>query len=53
MKTARDNTDMDFKEMWFDGLDRIHLSQDTVYWWALVNMVMNFRVSLKAGTLIR
>jgi hypothetical protein len=30
MKTAWGNIDMDFKEMWFEGLNRIQLSQDIV-----------------------
>jgi hypothetical protein len=32
---------MDLKEI---GVEWIHLVQDSVQWWALVNMVMNLRV---------
>ena len=29
----------------WEGFDWIHLAQDTKEWWAVVCMVMNFRVS--------
>jgi hypothetical protein len=39
-----DNIRMDLKEIWWEGLDGIHLAQDTNQWRALVNTVMDFRV---------
>jgi len=36
-----DNIKMDLKEMGWQGVDRIHLAQDTDTWWAVVNMVIN------------
>jgi hypothetical protein len=35
---------MDLRETGFGDVDWIHLVQDRDRWWALVNMVMNFRV---------
>jgi hypothetical protein len=32
---------MDLREMGWEGVDCIHLSQDRDQWWFLVNMVMN------------
>jgi expansin (peptidoglycan-binding protein) len=31
------------KETWYGGLDWIHMEQDKVQWWALMNTVMNLR----------
>jgi hypothetical protein len=39
-----DNTKMDFREIGWDGMDRIDLAQHREQWRALVNTVMNFRV---------
>jgi hypothetical protein len=36
---------MDFREIGWDGWDRIELAQDRDQWRALVNTVMNLRVS--------
>jgi hypothetical protein len=33
----------DFREIGWEGVDRIHLAQDGDQWRALVNMVMNLR----------
>jgi hypothetical protein len=40
-----DNIKMDLGEMGWDGRDRIDLAQDRDQWKALVNTVMNLRVS--------
>jgi hypothetical protein len=40
-----DNITMDLRELGFGDVDWIHLAQDRDRWRALVNMVMNLRVS--------
>jgi ribosome biogenesis protein Nip4 len=40
-----DNIKMDLREIGFGDVDWIHLAQDTDRWWAVVNTVMNLRVS--------
>jgi hypothetical protein len=40
-----ENNEMDLREIGWDGMDWIDLAQDRDQWRALVNMVMNFRVS--------
>jgi hypothetical protein len=42
---------MDLREIGWEGVDWINLDQDRYQWWGLVNMVMNLRVSYKAGDL--
>jgi hypothetical protein len=44
-----DNIRLDLEEMRWEAVDLIHLTQDKDQWWALVNTVMNLRVSYKAG----
>jgi hypothetical protein len=39
-----DNIKMDFREIGWDSVDWIKLSQDRDQWRALVNMVMNLQV---------
>jgi hypothetical protein len=39
---------MDLKEIRCEDIDWIHMAQDRVHWWALVNMVMNLQVPYKA-----
>jgi hypothetical protein len=36
---------MDLREIGWEGVDWMHLAQDTDQWRALVDMVMNIRVS--------
>jgi hypothetical protein len=44
-----DNIKMDLRGIGWDGMDWIDLAQDRGQWSALVNMVMNLRVSYNAG----
>jgi hypothetical protein len=39
-----DNIKMDFREVWWKGVDCMLLAQDRDHWWALVNTVMNHQV---------
>jgi hypothetical protein len=39
-----DNIKMDLREIGWDGMDWIDLSQDRDQWWVLVNAIMNLRV---------
>jgi hypothetical protein len=39
-----DNTEMDLREIGWEGVNWIHLAQDRDQWWALVNTVMNLWV---------
>jgi hypothetical protein len=41
----KDNIKMDLKEIGHEVVDWIHLAQDWVQWWALVNMIMYLWVS--------
>jgi hypothetical protein len=42
---------MDLGEIWWEGVDWMNLAQDREWWWALLNMVMNLQVPLKANFL--
>jgi hypothetical protein len=44
-----DNVKMDLREMRWDGVDWIDMAQDRDQWRALVNTILNLRVSLNAG----
>jgi hypothetical protein len=44
-RTWEDNIKMDLKEVGCGGVDWIDLPQDRKRWWALVNVVMNLRVT--------
>jgi hypothetical protein len=45
MRRWEDNIKMDLREIGFGDVDWIHWAQDRDRWWALVNTVMNLRVS--------
>jgi hypothetical protein len=45
----QNNTKMDLKEIWCEDLYWIHLAQDRIQWWVLVNTIMNHWVPDKAG----
>jgi hypothetical protein len=40
-----DNIKMDLEELGWKGVDCIDLAQDMYIWWAVVNTVLNIRVS--------
>jgi hypothetical protein len=40
----KDNIRLDLREIWWEGVDWMHLAQDRDLWWALVNRVMNLQV---------
>jgi hypothetical protein len=40
-----DNIKMDLRELGLGGMDWVDLAQDRDRWWALMNTVMNLRVS--------
>jgi hypothetical protein len=42
---GEDNTKVDVREMGCEGVDWIKLIQDRVQWWAVVVILMNFRVT--------
>jgi hypothetical protein len=35
---------MDLRKIGWEVVDWIHVAQDRYHWWALVDMVMNFKV---------
>jgi hypothetical protein len=41
------NVRMDLREIQWEGVDEMHLAQDSNQWQALVNMIMNLQVPLK------
>jgi hypothetical protein len=47
-----DNIRMDLREIVRGGVDWMHLVQDRDQWWAVMNTVMNLRVTQKAGNSI-
>jgi hypothetical protein len=40
---------VDLKEMGWVSIEWIHLAQDSVWWWALVNMIMNLLIKKKVA----
>jgi hypothetical protein len=47
-RRLEDDIKMDFQEVGFGGMDLIELAQDGEGWWAIVNVVMNLRVTKNA-----
>jgi len=47
-----DNIKMVLRKIGCEGVNRMHLAQDTDQWRAVVNTVMNFRVPKKAGIIL-
>ena len=47
-----DNIKIDLQEVGSGGVDWIEMAQDRDGWWALVNEVMNLRVSQNAGNFL-
>jgi hypothetical protein len=45
------NITMNLREIAREGVDWMHLAQNSVQWRALVNTIMSLRVPLKAGNL--
>ena len=45
----RDNIKMHLQEVGWEDMDWIALAQDRDMWWALVNVVMNLRLSYSVG----
>jgi hypothetical protein len=43
-RTWEGNIRMGLREIWCEGVDWIHLTQDTDQWRALVNTVMNLEI---------
>jgi hypothetical protein len=43
-RICKDNIRMDLREIGYEVLGWMHLTQDSDQWWALVKMVMNLRV---------
>jgi hypothetical protein len=44
-----ENIKIDFREIRCEAVYWIHVVQETVHWWALINTVMKLRVPQKAG----
>jgi len=52
MHRWEDNIKMNLQEVGCGGMDWIELAEDRNRWWALVNAVMNIRVSYNAGNFL-
>jgi hypothetical protein len=39
-----DNTEMNLQEIGSENVNWIHLAQDRIHWWGLVNMAMNLHI---------
>jgi len=46
-----DNIKINLKELGCENVNWIHMAQDRVQWLALVNIVMKFQVTYKAGNI--
>jgi hypothetical protein len=42
----------EFKELWYERVNRFHLVQDKLQWWALVKTVMNRVFRLKVPNVL-
>jgi hypothetical protein len=42
--SCKDNIRLDPREIWWKGMNRMHMSQDRDQWWAVVNTAMNIWV---------
>jgi hypothetical protein len=47
-----DNIRMDLRETGWEDMDRMYLTQDRDRWWAVLNTVLNLRVTLMAGNFL-
>jgi hypothetical protein len=43
-RRRQDNIRMDLRKIGWEGVDWLHLAQDSDQWWSLVNTVMKLRV---------
>jgi hypothetical protein len=43
-RSRKNNIRMGLREVWWEGVDWMHLAQDRDQWRAVINMVMNLRV---------
>jgi hypothetical protein len=48
----QDNIKTDVREIWWEGVDSIHVPQDRDRWRSLVNMRMNLRVPRMTGNFL-
>jgi hypothetical protein len=48
-----DNIRMNYREIGWEDVDWVHLTQDGDLWWAHVNMVMNLWVPYKVGNILK
>jgi hypothetical protein len=39
-----DNIKLNFRKVWLEGVDWVHLAQGKDRWWAFLRMIMNLRL---------